>query len=184
MMKERVTTIARRPSRTELTSPPLPMDSPKPPPKRRLPILNSPSAQQEELESRRPWQWIGFGALAIFTTWIPLAALAGIVAIRLPVGADAAGSVRAAAGLATVGLYAGALALGAALGGFLVGRWGGAGVGVREAALAGLGAAVVAGTVTWVSFGPSAGALLVAAVALPMAALGGRAGVRARARQG
>jgi hypothetical protein len=156
------------------------MASPKQPPKRRLPVLNSPSAEAEEAETRRPWQWVGFGTLAIFTAWIPLAALAGALAARLPVGDGGAG--RVSAGLAIVALYAAALALGAALGGFLVGRWGAAGVGVREAALAGLGAALVACVVTWVSFGPSAGALLVAAVALPMAALGGRAGVRARVR--
>jgi MFS family permease len=157
------------------------MASPKDPPKRRLPVLNSPSAEADMAETRRPWQWVGFGTLTIFTAWIPLAALAGVAVARLP-AADA-GQERVAAALAMVGLYAVALALGAGLGGFLVGRWGTAGVGVREAVLAGLGAAVVACAVTWISFGPSPGALLVAAVALPMAALGGRAGVRARARQ-
>jgi hypothetical protein len=153
------------------------MDSPKPSPKRRLPVLNSPGAQPDEAESRRPWQWVGFGVLAIFTTWIPLAALAGAAVARLPL--DAGG----AAGVTLVALYAAALALGAGLGGFLMGRWGAAGVGVREAALAGLGAAVVAAAVTWISYGPSAGVLLVAAVALPTAALGGRIGLRARSRQ-
>ncbi len=156
------------------------MDSPKEPPKRRLPVLNSPSAGGDEAQPRRPWQWVGFGALAIFTAWIPLAALAGAAAARLP--SDEA-HARFGVALLAVAIYAAALALGAALGGFLVGRWGSAGVGVREAALAGLGAAAVAGAVTWASFGPSAGALLVAAVALPMAALGGRVGLRARARQ-
>lgn len=156
------------------------MESPKPSPKRRLPVLNSPGAPPDEAV-RHPWQWACFGALAIVTAWIPLSALAGAAVSRLPAGDGREPS--AAAGLALVGLYAGALALGAALGGFLVGRWGTAGVGVREAALAGLGAAAVAGVVTWASSGPSAGALLVAVVALPMAALGGRAGLRARVRQ-
>jgi hypothetical protein len=159
------------------------MVSPKPSPKRRLPVLNSPSAEPDEAESRRPWQWVGFGALAIFTVWIPLAALAGALAAHLPVHDDAGGPSRVAAGIAVVGVYAVALGLGAGLGGFLVGRWGAAGVGAREAALAGLGAAVVAVSVTWLSFGPSSGALLVAAVAAPMAALGGRVGLRARVRQ-
>jgi hypothetical protein len=156
------------------------MESSKPSPKRRLPVLNSPGAPPDEAV-RRPWQWAGFGALAIVTAWIPLAALAGAAVSRLPAGGGREPS--AAAGLALVGLYAGALALGAALGGFLVGRWGTEGVGVREAALAGLGAAAVAGVATWASSGPSAGPLLVAGVALPMAALGGRAGLRARVRQ-
>jgi hypothetical protein len=158
------------------------MTPPKEPPKRRLPVLNSPSAERDEAEPRRPWQWVGFGTLAIFTTWVPLAALAGAAASRLG-GADAEGQERATVGLIMVSLYAAALALGAALGGFLVGRWGPAGVGVREAALAGLGAAAVAGVVTWASSGPSAGALLLALVALPTAALGGRVGERARLRQ-
>jgi len=155
------------------------MAASKEPPKRRLPVLNSPSAGGDEAQPRRPWQWVGFGTLAIFTAWIPLAALAGAAAARLP-GDEA--HARIGVALLALALYGSALALGAALGGFLVGRWGSAGVGVREAALAGLGAAVVAGAVTWASFGPSAGALLVAAVALPMAALGGRVGLRARAR--
>jgi hypothetical protein len=156
------------------------MAAAKEPPKRRLPVLNSPSASPDEAEPRRPWQWVGFGALAIFTTWIPLAALAGVAASRLAASADAQGMAQAAI---MVALYAAALALGAALGGFLVGRWGPAGVGVREAALAGLGAATVAGVVTWASSGPSAGAWVVALVALPSAALGGHAGERARQRQ-
>jgi hypothetical protein len=154
------------------------MDAPKPSPKRRLPVLNAGAAQPDEGESRRPWQWVGFGALAIFTAWIPLAALAGAAVARLPVGAGGA-----AAGVMLLTLYAAALAFGAGLGGFLVGRWGAVGVGVREAALSGLCAAVVAGAVTWISYGPSAGALLVAAVALPTAALGGWVGLRARGRQ-
>ena len=157
------------------------MDS-KQPPKRRLPVLNSPSAEENEADRRPPWQWVGFGALAIFTVWVPLAALAASAAARMSAGADARANAPALLGLAVVALYVAALALGAALGGFLVGRWGATGVGVREAALAGLGAAVVAGAVTWVSVGPSLGALLVAGVALPMAALGGRAGLRRRRR--
>jgi hypothetical protein len=157
------------------------MAPPKPQPKRRLPVLNSPSGEPDEAE-RRPWQWVGFGSLAIFTAWVPLAALASVAAGRLhPSGDDRA---PVAAVLIVLGLYGAALALGAALGGFLVGRWGTAGIGVREAALAGLGAAAVAGVVTWVTAGPSAGALLVAALAAPTAALGGWLGRRARARQG
>jgi hypothetical protein len=146
-------------------------------PKRRLPVLNSPSAEAEE--PRRPWQWVGFGALAIFTTWIPLAALAGAAATRL---APADGQASGPAALVTVAVYAAALAVGAGLGGFLVGRWGSAQVGAREAALAGLGAAAVAAGISWVSFGPSPGSLLVAVLAAPVAALGGRLGTRARAR--
>jgi hypothetical protein len=153
-------------------------------PKRRLTVLNSPSEEADP--NRRPWQWVGFGTLAIFTVWIPLAAIAGAIAARLPVRADdgpGATWARLGPGLAAVGLYAAALAVGAVLGGFLVGRWGTPGVGVREAALAGLGAAVVAAGITWASFGPSAGSLLVVVVSAPLAALGGRVGLRARSRR-
>jgi hypothetical protein len=73
-----------------------------------------------------------------------------------------------------------ALGAGALLGGLLVGRWGPAGVGVREAALAGVAATAVAGVVTCVSFGFSPGILLVALVAPPAAALGGRLGLGKR----
>ena len=151
------------------------------PPKRRLPVLNSPSAEAEETAPRRPWQWVGFGTLAIFTAWIPLAALAGVAASRLA-PTEGQGQASTAAAVAIVGAYAAALALGAGLGGFLVGRWGSAQVGSREAALAGLGAAAVAAGITWVSFGPSLGSLVIAALAAPAAGLGGRLGARARAR--
>jgi hypothetical protein len=179
-----------------------------PTPKRRLPVLNSPSAEADEAESRRPWQWVGFGTLAIITAWVPLAALAGVAVAHLPAPDGSApdgdrirlGAAAALGGLvALVGLYGMALALGSALGGFLIGRWGPTGVGVREAAFAGLGAGVVAAAIGWLSsgvgsgvgsgassaasWGPSAGGLLVVAVAVPMAALGGRAGARARTRR-
>jgi hypothetical protein len=149
-------------------------------PKRRLPVLNSPAA--EEPEHRQPWQWVGFGALATFTAWIPLSALAGWVAARLAARAQAGDDARLApAGAAIALLYALALALGAGLGGFLVGRWGTQGVGVRHAALAGFGAAVAGLAVTWIAFGFSAATLLLVVVAPAMAAWGGRAGLRLRA---
>ena len=152
---------------------------PKPGPKRRLPVLNSPAA--EEPANRRPWQWVGFGALAVFTLWIPLSGLAGWVAAGLAASASPGDDGRLArAGISIALVHIGALALGAGLGGFLVGRWGTRGVGVREAALAGLAAAVVALGVTWLSFGFSPSSLLLAAVAPPMAAWGGKIGRRRR----
>jgi hypothetical protein len=170
------------------------MATPRPtqPARRHLPVLKNTEEPADDAAARRPWQWVGFGALAIVTAWIPLAALAGLLAVRIATHAvaqgaeDADGQAAGAPGtpatvLAVVAVYAVALAIGAALGGFLVGRWGPAGVGVREAALAGLAAALVAGGITWVSFGPSPGALLLAVVAVPAAALGGRSGGRARA---
>jgi hypothetical protein len=52
-------------------------------------------------------------------------------------------------------------------------------VGVREAALAGLAAALVATLLSWRS-GVSAGALATMAIAVPPAALGGYLGLRRR----
>jgi hypothetical protein len=157
-------------------------------PKRRLPVLNRPDADthgDDVAPARRPWQWAAFGTLAIVTAWVPLTALAGALASRLAGGAEGAGDARAASiGLAVASVYGVALALGALAGGYLVGRWGPGRVGVREAGVAGLGAAALAGAGTWITLGPSAGILLVAAVTLPFAALGGRAGQRARSRQG
>ncbi len=151
----------------------------KPGPKRRLPVLNSPAA--EEPANRRPWQWVGFGAFATFTLWIPFSALAGWAGMRLSANVDPgdhARLVRTAVAVAVLHLLA--LALGASLGGFLVGRWGTHGVGVWQAALSGLSAAAVALGVTWASFGFSANSLLLAVVAPPIAALGAKIGLRRR----
>src|SRR5579863_8217663 len=114
--------------------------------KRRLPVLKVPSAGgDDEATARAPWQWVGFGSLAIFVVWLPLAAVAAAVASRMS-GRVAAGVVEAspAAVLAFVGMSALALALATIVGGFVVGRWGGPGVGIRQASLAGFAAALVA----------------------------------------
>jgi hypothetical protein len=126
---------------------------------------------------------VGFGTVAIFTAWLPLSALAGAIGSRIAAraeGGDPSQLHRAGATIALV--HAVGLALGAVAGGYVVGRWGETGAGVREAALAGLGAAIVAAGVSWASFGPTTGAILVTLVAVPMAALGGRLGLRGRAR--
>ena len=152
-------------------------------PKRRLPVLQSPPAE-DDAPPRRPWQWAVFGALAVFTAWIPLAALGSVAAAAFgrwasPVEESPEPTFAGEVG-ATV-IFAVALGIGAALGGLLVGRWGPPGVGVREAVLAGLLATLVAGAITWVSFGVSpSSVLLVALVAVPAAALGGRLGLGKR----
>jgi hypothetical protein len=125
---------------------------------------------------------VGFGALAVFTTWIPLSAFAGWIAAHVAAQAQGDEARLAWAGTVIALLYAVALALGAGAGGFLVGRWGTQGVGLRQAALAGLCAAAVALAVTWIAFGLSASSLLLAVAAPPMAALGGKLGLRGRAR--
>jgi hypothetical protein len=146
-------------------------------PKRRLPLLKSSGGAPEGADAdpvRPPWQWVGFGALAIFVVWVPLAWLSSLAAIRL-------GQLAQGPALAVYVFLASSagLAIAALAGGYLVGRWGTAGVGVREAALAGLAAALVATLLAWGS-GVSAGALATVAIAVPPAALGGSLGLRRR----
>lgn len=152
--------------------------------KRRLPLLPAgrPDGPDDEREAKRaPWQWVGFGALAIFTVWVPLTAITGVLTLRFAASNDAADGI-GRLGILVVGLQAAALALGSLAGGFVVGRWGGEGVGVREATLAGMAAALVAVAAAWATSGFSAGALLVAVIAASSAAAGGAWGVGARAR--
>jgi hypothetical protein len=156
------------------------------PPKRRLPLIQATDGGSEG-PPRAPWQWVGFGALVIFATWVPLSALVGGVAARLYARASDEAALGRAALMTSAG-YAVALAVGALAGGYLVGRWGTAGVGVREAALAGataaaaLAVAVVATVVAGALVGATLGLLLLALMAPLMAALGGRLGVRGRER--
>ncbi|MGH7270543.1 MAG: hypothetical protein ACREJ3_08945 [Polyangiaceae bacterium] len=155
------------------------------PAKRRLPILPASSGESGDDPPPKAWHWVGFGAVAIFTAWLPASVVAGIFAAHVAKGAAGADHVhRLQAGVVIAVAYAAALAVGAALGGYVVGRWGSAQAGIREAALAGLAAAVVASVASWSSFGMRAGPLLVVVVAVPAAALGGKLGLRRRAREG
>jgi hypothetical protein len=149
--------------------------------KRRLPVLQTAPADEDP--PRPGWQWIVFGALAIVTTWVPAAAIAGaVVAHWVAEAGGTAGVLRLE--LAAGGTYAFALAGGAVGGGYVVGRWGSRGIGVREAALAGLAAAVAAAAASWHELGATAGALLVPLLVVPAAAGGGMLGLRRRARAG
>jgi len=144
--------------------------------KRRLPLLKTPAdgGGEDDAPERPPWQWVGFGALAIFVVWLPLAFLAALAATRL-------GGVEGSPVFA-VAVLASALAIAALAGGLLVGRWGAPGVGVREASLAGLSTALVASALAWGTPGAWAGGLTTIAVAVPCAALGGWLGLRRRPR--
>jgi hypothetical protein len=148
--------------------------------KRRLPLLRS--ADDSEVDPARPgWQWVGFGTVAIFVVWLPLSAVAGSVASRLlPADPGAAPHTSLRAAIAFAGASAVALGLSALAGGFVVGKWGGRGVGARAASLAGLGTSLVAVVASWLSFGFAPGALLVISIAVPLAALGGWLGLRFR----
>jgi tRNA-(ms[2]io[6]A)-hydroxylase len=163
-------------------------------PKRRLPVLKADSSGEDEQEKRPPWQWVGFGTVAIFVAWLPLSYLAELARRRATSAWLGAASTpeEAARALAALGdgdraklgltiflLHGGGLALAALAGGYLVGRWGGAAT-EREAALAGVAAALIASVLGWsgISWVP----LVTIALAALFAWLGGRRGVRARAR--
>jgi hypothetical protein len=148
-------------------------------PKRRLPLLKSApephahaSGAEPDEPPRPPWQWVGFGALAIFVVWLPLAWLATLAAVRIvAIGASpVVGAIP----------FAASLAVAATAGGYLVGRWGTEGVGVREASLAGLAAALVATVLAWGSAGVSPAALVTVVLATPPAAFGGWLGLKKR----
>jgi hypothetical protein len=146
-------------------------------PKRRLPVIKSTGGDAGDADAdpiRPGWQWVAFGALAIFVVWLPLAWLSTLASLRLE---QVASGPALAAGVflaSAAGLAGAALA-----GGYLIGRWGAPGVGVREASLAGLAAAVLAMLLAWRS-GLSLSALATVAIAVPPAALGGRLGLRRR----
>jgi len=152
--------------------------------KRHLPLLQ-PAQGTDDDPPRSPWQWVGFGAAAIFAVWVPLSILAVALSSRL---LGSAGDLPAQRRAVILGwcVYGIDLAGGALAGGYLVGRWGPRGVGVREGAKSGLGAAIGLGLLAWAmlqaSAGPSvlAGLLVVAAVSPGIAALGTRAGLRRR----
>jgi tRNA-(ms[2]io[6]A)-hydroxylase len=126
---------------------------------------------------RSPWQWVGFGTLAIFVVWLPLASLSQAAAG----GACALLKNREDVPMLAVLAGASALSLGLAsmAGGFLLGKWGARGVGVHAAALSGLAAAGVAALVSWRSFS-FATSIVVAAIATAFSALGGQLGLRRR----
>jgi hypothetical protein len=140
-------------------------------PKRRLPVLQAPADGDPAEPARPPWQWVVFGSLGIFVVWLPLQALATALAGRSAI-AGASGAALAASSLT---------------GGFVVGRWGAERVGVREAALAGLAATLVAVALSWMSSPITPAPLLltavtVTAIAVPMAALGAKLGLYRRLR--
>jgi hypothetical protein len=140
--------------------------------KRHLPILKDVGQPGDDGDPvRAPWQWVSFGALAVFVVWLPLAALT--------TGALAATGALAQAPTARAALFGAGLVVASLAGGFLVGRWGTRTVGVREAALSGLVAALAAAALAWSATGAAGGAVTIA-IAVPSATLGGRWGVKWR----
>jgi MFS family permease len=171
--------------------------------RRRLPVIqNAPSASPEpaapqgEETPRPPWHWVGFGTVAIFAGWLPLAYVAGAVSARVMAARFGKDASREQVEIAVAAMEASekarlmatialpnvlALALAAFGGGVIVGRFG-TGTGTREAALSGAVAAIVASIMAWA--GPSVSSLVAAAVtfavAIGFAAWGGRLGASRR----
>lgn len=165
--------------------------------KRRLPVIATPTSEDDE-DPRPPWHWVGFGTAVIFGAWLPLAYATEVLKKKViaaffgPMSEDRIGSALLALsagdrtrleailmGLTVVGLAGGAFA-----GGYLVGRWGGAGVGVREAALSGLMAGIIVSTLAFGAGGSlvalAAGAAGATFLLTVFAGIGGRVGGKRR----
>ena len=172
--------------------------------RRRLPVVQEPRPatppEGEDEEARPPWHWIGFGVVAIFAAWLPLAAAAGALARRAYEATFGAGAAEVEVARALGAMTSGerlrftlsqavpqafALALAAFAGGFLVGRFG-KGTRPREAAICGAATALMATalTIRGLELGVATlvTVLVTFAIATGFAALGGRQGVRQRAR--
>jgi len=149
-------------------------------PRRRLPVLQTASEPEEP--PRPPWHWVGFGAVAIFVAWLPLAWAAEAVSRRLTEGglerlATLSRHERLAL-LARIAIpQALALVLAATAGGFLVTRFG-RGTRTRDAAFAGLAVGLLALGLTFAQTGISLAPLVVPLLATASAAGGGALGAR------
>ncbi len=150
---------------------------------------------ENEGEERPPWHWIGFGAVAIFATWLPLAYAAQLVALRATEARFGSNATEAEVSLAIAAMSGAerlrltasqalphvlALAIAAFAGGFLVGRFGQK-AGPRQAAAAGGVTALAAVLLSCRSGAMSLSAVVILGVATAFAAWGGRTGVRTRA---
>ncbi len=182
--------------------------------RRRLPVIQSappappaPPASgkgddpddENAIPARPPWHWVGFGTVAIFAAWLPLAYVAQAVVARVLAQRFGTSATAADIGMALGTMPAGerarlmamlavpnvaALGLSAFAGGYLVGRFG-AGTTGREAASAGAMTAVVA-LVLALGAGTASGvtalvtALVVVLLCVGSAAWGGKVGARKR----
>lgn len=147
--------------------------------KRRLPVVQP--KLEDEGEPRPAWHWVGFGAVAIFVAWLPLAWVAEAIGARLVASKgpleelSRAERLRALAMIALPQAFA--LALAALAGGFLVTKFG-QGTRARDAAFSGACVGFLALGLTFASAGFSLAAFVVPLLATALAALGGRLGLR------
>lgn len=171
--------------------------------KRRLPVLNAtkapPKAAPEDAddapEVRPGWHWVGFGAVAVFGAWLPLAYLSqwivsGFLTRRMGRAAapdevaawlaSLSQSERTTVILWTIVPHAVALALASVAGGYVVGRYAPKDIGVRGGASAGLGAGLVAVVLSISASGFSPALLVVLLLTTAFAAAGARLGLKKR----
>lgn len=177
--------------------------------RRRLPVIQSSkepdekkpddgAADENAIEERPPWHWVGFGAVAIFATWLPGAFLAQKIGEHL-VRSRFGGASEEEVGqrlmelprdqvvmifLPLALMHLAALAIGSAAGGYVVGRFG-SGTTLREPALSGGVVAFMAIMLT-IGRGGIVSALatgaIVLAIAVGFAALGGKRGLKKKDR--
>ena len=141
--------------------------------KRRLPLLPMAGDEAAGTPTRPAWQWVALGATAIFVVWVPLAASTASVAARWARHESGGGGPHGSAILFGA-LSSAALAVAAFAGGFVVGRSRGAASALREAALSGLTAALLAVIGSWITLGFTVGSLVVVAIAVAFSYSGGK----------
>ena len=163
--------------------------------RKRLPVLKNTPEEEQGTDARPPWHWVGFGTTAIIAAWVPLTYGATAIAswwvrARFPQAAKEADLSALLAVLApgdrltvvavSIGLPSIGMAIGAAFGGYIVGRWGGESATSREAAISGFAASVIVSVITFASGGFSWPVLVLDTLITLMAWFGGRWGMRAR----
>lgn len=159
-------------------------------------------ASEDDDEARPPWHWVGFGTIATFACWLPLAYVAEAVRHRIFESRFGTSPSREDVELAFAAMngmdrfrwtamqtlpHLVAFAVSAFAGGLLVGRFG-SGTGPREGAASGLVTALVALAVSWRVLAEGGwGAVVSVVVPLVIAVLfawwGGRVGTRKRAKK-
>lgn len=159
-------------------------------------------AEGDEIAERPPWHWVGFGTIATFACWLPLAYIAEAVRHRVFVSRFGASPSREEVELAFAAMTAMerfrwtatqtlphliAFAVSAFAGGLLVGRFG-SGTGPRESAASGVVTALVALAVSWRvlaegGWGAVVSMVVPLVIAVGFAWWGGRVGARKRAKK-
>ncbi len=124
--------------------------------KRRLPLLQNKSPEDEsEALPRPPWHWSGIGVVVSFLVWLPIAAgIAALTARLTPTAATPAVGL----GILIVGMHLFGFLVATFAAGFLIGKFGGD-AGPKEGAVSGFFTAAFA--VALAAAGPRVGGTIV-----------------------